>query len=310
MRFILLIIACAVLIGCQPGNFDVLPIDPPRLVVQAEAAEGDPWTVYLTHTYATLDTLAYYLRQPGNVPGATMTLYDNGSFSENLTATGPDSVMQKYVGSGSPQQGHTYMLKVEAPGYKPITSTYTQPLPVSIGNVEIRTTEARYYNFNSEGNQGQASYQFDIDIEFTDVTGDNYYEFALIQSSDPDLKAAAYVSSAYLYSRKANEQMNRKTRGGSMINDKAFSEQKINLPLAAYLTSFTHDDTLDLPYVTIELRSLSKEYYDFKTYLAISNSNDPYAQPALMKTNVEGGLGLFAGYSASRYTFKLEIPSD
>src|SRR4051812_47419257 len=127
MRFAIVIVASALLTGCEPGLIDDLPTESPRIVVQAQPEDGRPWQVYVGHTYPTLDTAATSYKSPGALAGATVKLFDNGQFAEDLIVKGSPDSIQKYVSSNGPQQGHTYTVKVEAPNFNSVTATYTHP---------------------------------------------------------------------------------------------------------------------------------------------------------------------------------------
>jgi hypothetical protein len=308
MRFINIIGACVLLIGCQPGIIDELPIEQPRLVVQGEPEDGKPWKVYVGHTYATLDTMASFPRFPGSVPGASVKILDNGQFAENLTATGSLDSIQSYVSGNGPQQGHTYTIKVEAPSYKPVTASYTHPSPVAIDDVEFEITQAELTNFNSE--YQTVIFRYNINVTFTDPPGDNYYQLILMLSTGPDPYNSQYSIREYMSSLLADERNNRTTLSGTLIDDKKISGKKVSLPFETFTNGTVVADTVAVPYVSVILRSLSKEYFDFSKYLASPGPfyYDPYAQPSIVKTNIDGGLGIFAGYSTSRHTFKLKKP--
>jgi hypothetical protein len=57
----------------------------------------------------------------------------------------------------------------------------------------------------------------------------------------------------------------------------------------------------------IQLWNMSKELYDYQISLRVFNetSNNPFAEPLPVYSNVNGGLGIFAGYNASSVTRRL-----
>jgi hypothetical protein len=63
----------------------------------------------------------------------------------------------------------------------------------------------------------------------------------------------------------------------------------------------------DLPTsLTLEWRSLSKEFYKYHLSLSSQNNNSPFAEPNAIYTNVNGGIGVFAGYTKYYRTIKLQ----
>jgi hypothetical protein len=60
-------------------------------------------------------------------------------------------------------------------------------------------------------------------------------------------------------------------------------------------------------FLLTELRSISKEYYDYQTSLNEywNADGNPFAQPVQVFTNIENGFGIFAGFGKSSDTLRL-----
>jgi hypothetical protein len=81
---------------------------------------------------------------------------------------------------------------------------------------------------------------------------------------------------------------------GFLFNDEIFNGQSKSIRLELF--NYNQDGT---SYVVAELMHISKEYYDY--YMTIqkqtSSQNDIFAEPTQLYTNIEGGIGIFAGAS-------------
>jgi len=301
---IIFIIACVLLIRCDPGAITDIPVNAPRLYILAEPETGKPWEIYVSRTLPLLHPKTTYRDFPRGVEGARVMLFEDDQFVEELLTTDPDSLMQAFRGSAKlPEPGHTYSIKVEAPGYESITATYTHPAAVALDDIK---TELKYqYIDGPNSHPRSAQLSFDVDITITDPSADNYYEFVFFRASSPDMNSADIVAREYLYTRDPNYQSNG-MYGGAFINDKKFAGQKATMIFNVYTQGqMIVGDTLDTPYYFVQVRNLSKELAEWKTYLSSPgpSSYDPYAQPSLVKTNVKSGLGVFGGFSSSTKGF-------
>lgn len=91
---------------------------------------------------------------------------------------------------------------------------------------------------------------------------------------------------------------------GFLISDSDFDGQnkKIEIQLNTYE---------DSKYFVVELFHISKEYYNYYKTLQTQGStqDDIFAEPTQIYTNIEGGLGVFAGASLSTQYIKIEPPT-
>ena len=53
---------------------------------------------------------------------------------------------------------------------------------------------------------------------------------------------------------------------------------------------------------------IDKAYYDFRESVqnAINSNGNPFGQPGVLKSNIEGGLGIFTGLTFDRKTLIIE----
>lgn len=306
MRFAIFIITTCCIVACRPGDVTDIPVNPKRIVVQSQPERGKPFEVYVSHTLPLLDSMTHFMYRPPVVENAKVKLFDGDQFIEDLVATGPDTEMQKFVGStNGPVAGHSYNIKVEAPGYESVMGRYTHPPVVPIDNIDVTPIREEMYRYNPES--AQIYVQFNIDLTFTDPPGDNYYSLAIIRANSPDLNTATIVMQEFLYSRTVDYQ-NQQNEYGSFLTDKKFPGQPTTLVFSCFMGLAYNNGAVDTPYIFISLRNLSKELFDYRAFIVNPGPSyyDPYAQPSIVKTNIQNGLGVFAGFSADTKSFQYQ----
>lgn len=113
------------------------------------------------------------------------------------------------------------------------------------------------------------------------------------------------------YWTKRNQESFFLPRSRSVWDDKLWVGSSIRLPLERgqprrtklddTYSYFWRDDTVHLKWANID-----KKAYDFWSAVERDNGDNPLSSPILVKSNIQGGLGVWAGYSIS--TLKLYIP--
>ena len=135
---------------------------------------------------------------------------------------------------------------------------------------------------------------------------ENYYHINLLQQ----FKAYDIVENDTLYFLEEmrpilfSNQMNTNFQvahigGGLLLKDEGVDGQTIRRELPV---EFTYLPTRDeLGKLFIELRAVSKEYYQYFSTISRQNgvSDMPFADPVIVYDNINGGQGVFAGFSTS-----------
>lgn len=239
-----------------------------------------------------------------------------------ITVSGSDGSYAQVSGTGSGTQpslyyyyhlplkakAHvTYTVKASAPGFGAVSATDQLPGSVAIDKTDTSTLRL----FDSEEKQ--------VSITFSDPGNDkNFYEtrlYYLVYQPVYDSTGQvigmmpwvgdlpSYISSEGLFSEGIDE---------SVFTDDLFNGRSFTVQLAFDESIYSHfgGDSIpvDFPvFLIAELRSVSENYYKFtSSYLRYqSSSGDPFAQPVQVFNNVEGGFGIFAGYSFSRDTMQV-----
>jgi len=300
-----LAIACA---SCEPGDLVDLPKAPQRLVIASSTAQDQPFTVILSRTEA----VNIQLVVAEGVRNADVRIFEDDQQVDVLQQhppvdpNYPDEIPIIYTSTGKmPVPGHRYGIVVSAAGFESVSSSYIQPAIVEIDDFTLREqTRSGFYDsttyFDSTGPhqefQKGAFVSYSASVKFTDPPGPNYYSFRLVGSrtknyhDDSLYMETSLNMTSYDYN--------------SYMDDSKFEGKQVTLDFSAEMSGhiFNKKDTLAPDYLTVELRSINKEYFDF----IVQNRRqsvayrDPYSQPIITYTNVNGGLGIFTGYSASR----------
>ncbi|HZX74753.1 MAG TPA: DUF4249 domain-containing protein, partial [Cyclobacteriaceae bacterium] len=200
--------------------------------------------------------------------------------------------INNYRGKTTPVAGQTYSIQVNVNGETSLHATNKIPFPVAITSAEVDSDE--------------------LHIKFQDpVMEKNYYrirlytEYLYVPSTIkngvliPD-SSKAYIVKSYL--PYTSEGLADELDGNSFIADDLFNGKTYELRLKVKSTFNRPQQKLH-----IILLSLNKEYYDYWSSLKLAKEADdnPYlAQPVQIYSNIENGLGIFAGYSASEILLK------
>jgi hypothetical protein len=314
--FAVLILCCS----CEPGDLVNLPSAPSRITVVASNVVGQPWVVFVAPSRPN-DLALQHRYIPRGIPDATVKIYEDGNFVEQLQLVTYDSGVVRNLSDAfasmfqskinSPKAGHDYKITVESKDYPPVTATYKQPEPVPADiSFEFREVKPYVYQVGvSDGTTTTIFYDtamlwtFDVAITFTDPPGDNYYDFWLNTSRTQaglDSSGGYFLMEEGLYKDPVLE-------GGSLKDDKTFAGQRVTFK---FLYAFQEDSTpyyvSKLPnWFRASLRSMSEGQY--KSIIQTRKSEvvnfDPYAQPITTFTNVENGVGIFGGYTPSSKDF-------
>ena len=209
-----------------------------------------------------------------------------------------------------PQVGVRYTVKVNVEGFDEVTATSEIPAPVSITAVSLDT------DIRQGRTQDMSELDFRVRVSFADPAGEaNYYhlrffqELARYRIEGPDTivnlattqrrpLAVSSLSDALPFLTYADQL-------GILIRDDVLDGL---LSEFAFEGSLTFNSQLYLPTnFVVELRSISKEYYDFHASVARQGqSNGPFSSGIDLADNIGGGVGNFGGFSSSTST--LVIP--
>lgn len=257
------------------------------------------------------------------VPNATVALYVNGQFTENLTNLGQGRYQSTHV----PSVGEQIRLQATAPGFEPVWAEATLPLQALGFSIDstITRTETQYlvvgggsYGGGYDGgyNGGYGDLQLDtvgltysnihqFKIHFQDVpVVKNYYRLIVKETSS--VKGYDYIN----YQNSFDDLVfgEKKNNMDGMFSESEydvysiFSDELIDgkahtitvYSAKAYNTYYLPTDTTNAKKtVSIDLQSIDESYYLYLKSLKALDIADPFmSEPVQIFTNIQGGLGI------------------
>jgi hypothetical protein len=236
----------------------------PQIVVNSLFSPDSVWQVRVTKSRFIL-TNQYNFDE---VEQASVTIRDSqNSIIETLLPASDQSNRLVYRGKSKPEVGKEYSIRVESVKKNNVSATSRIPLATAIISAKVSPL---------------ANNKFQVSVSFSDNPKEkNFYLLKVINDNGYDLFIDA-IDPAY----KNN------TRGtlGILFSDNLFNGKTIDFRISA-----------DSPPIKkIILVSVSEEYYQYFTtkQLQENTQGDPFAQPTQIFTNIENGLGIFAGYNS------------
>ena len=308
-KYLLLIPAVAFLIGCEKEITVELPDTPQRLVVEGTIEPGLPPIVILTRTQSYFDPLDTRSIANSFVRGALVTV-DNGSgpiqleqicsgsgltpaeIAQAAELTGLDPSLLAsveiciYVGTNSAligEVGRTYNLRVEAEG-KVLTSTTTIPNPVALDSVWFQLALQRP-NDDSLGLAWGT-------LTDPDTMGNCYRWMARRISRRPNGSAEDPTFISPLGNTFQDKYVNGLTFDFSFIRGRQFysDQPEDNNEEAGF---FKVGDTIAVKFVSIGFN----EHEFYTSYDEnVGTQGDLFGTPVNARSNIEGGLGIWAGW--------------
>jgi hypothetical protein len=256
------------------------------------------------------------------VSNATVALYVNGTFLENLTDLGQGMYRGQYVS----KEGDAVRLNVSANGYLPVWTETTVPYKVSGYQIDstITKSESTYIvvpfgwpiQYDTTGMTYSDIHEYKI--HFSDVPAQsNYYRLIVKQSTS----AMGFEFVSYLSDFDDIVFGTKKTNMDGMFTESkqdrynVFSDELIDgkahtITVKALNEHNSYYDRVDtttyVHRVIIDLQSISKDYYLYLKSLKALEIADPFmSEPVQIYTNVHDGLGIVGARSNQQKVFVL-----
>lgn len=259
------------------------------------------------------------------VPNATVALYVNGSFTENLNPLGHGYYQSSYA----PRVGELIRLQATALGFEPVWAEATLPLQVSGFSIDstITRTETQYlvvgggyYGGGYDGGYNGGYGDTPIQLDTVGLTYSNIHQFKIHFQDVPVVKNYYRLIVKETSSAKGYDYINYQTS----FDDLVFGEKKNNMDgmfseseydvysifsdelidgkahtitvysAKAYNTYYLPTDTTNAKMtVSIDLQSIDGSYYLYLKSLKALDIADPFmSEPVQIFTNIQGGLGI------------------
>lgn len=236
----------------------------------------------------------------GNVENATVTISDGSrSVSLNYKADGQPYYSAR-TASMPIQVGKTYTLTVLTASGERVMSSCTIPEPVALKSVTFDSLQS-----------GQNRRYF-VRAWWQDVVGEaDYYQvsgvFRFITNCSSCTNLPGYTEReefTYLSFDDDNRGVfsDAGVDGGEMISGRAYlNGSNINQSLP-FMSQYK------MAFVTMNLYNVEQSYYQYWSAVIRQRRvrNNPFAEPVLIPSNIQGGLGCFAGYNNSTLKLKLK----
>jgi hypothetical protein len=327
-RYFLTIICLMMLTAACEEIIEFKGVDSdPKIVIYSLFESNNDITLTLARSYAIFDPTI----RPAEISNAIVKLYTDGEYAATLSyvsSTQPvydygPAPMAKYKATGvKPEPGRLYRIEAEVPGLPSVWAEVSLPEPVAILSIDTTMT-TRVYESDWAG---YTQHLIKAKVHFTDPAGmDNYYRINVMARSgryggtknlpyDEEMPVIVHYNS--LGSSAGNDPLINPQREEDLFGDAPdnryalFSDELISgrdydLKLDLYLTEldttyyeFTHFD--------VDLQSVSKDLYLFLiSSSAHERSKDnPLAEPVIVYSNVNNGLGVIGAVTTSRATIK------
>jgi hypothetical protein len=228
------------------------------------------------------------------VEDAVIVVYENGNPIDTL---GHHGMGQYRSDTGRPVAGRHYEIKAFTEQFPTVKSSSYIPLPAQNLHVDI-------HELHRDANNVPYT---DIDISFTDDGNEkNYYKISfIIQNQIFDAQGNLVTRSNPFPFKLASESEDDSGIGYDeiILSDVLFNGQEHKMKLETY-------GQVTGQKIIISVSSLSQDYYDYKQTgnLQQETTGDPFAQPVNVYNNIQGGFGIFAGYSTANFIDEVPKP--
>lgn len=284
--------------SCEQAADLGLDTPEPRLVVIGVFAPEEGLKVEVSSTRSALaDATTTYLLN------ARVELFQGNALIERLEPADVQAGRTPFYISKNfrPIAGTEYVLKVQAPGFKPVEAQSAAPVLV-----RLNTAEAALVGRKPSEESGMDDCTYEFRIGFQDPAQQkNYYHAHFYLFTQPETGNNGNTSGGQPEVRRVifGNGLNTNYQiahydGGLLLDDQPFGGKYHTLRIPVTLRM--RNDQQAPTTMVAELRSLSPEYFQF--YSAVNrqrgNPGLPFAEPVILFSNVKNGAGVFAGYHA------------
>ena len=298
MKYLASLVACLVLFGCSNLKQEVDPhglsSEPEKIVVACFISPQD--TVLAARIGRSSTVLGPDNQVLPDVTNAVVTLSD-GIRSVTLKRTADSTLGYTYY-RATPAQlpivvGKTYTLTVRVPDGQQVDATCTVPGPVAIGDVLLDSTTA-VTNF------GRPRKRYYARLRWKDPAGQvNYYRVA----GTNEVRSTGRIQANASSPARDTSYLSLSTWSfdtGSTLTDQGYDGQELLSPRGTLGTptisvNGQSQSTGPIGSLTAYLLNIDENYYHYQDEVERQSKvrNNPFAEPVLVQTNVQGWIGLF-----------------
>ena len=280
MKKYLFLFALLVLLGCDLIVDVDVPMDRQGITLNSFFSPDSLWAARLKLNRYILSDDPYSV-----VEDALIIVYENENPIDTLAY---ESKGVYRSDTGKPVVGKRYDIKVTSSKYNSVRSSSYIPQPPANAQWEI-TGEIE--------TEGVGLPYTLIDLSFTDNANEtNFYKIAgLVEypNINPDGTLAPFRRPLELSTEFESENFG---MFEILISDLTFNGLNHKMQIRVL-----DQQKLIVPKAIISISSISQDYYDYKQteLLQAKTTGNPFAQPTNVYNNIEGGFGIFAGYSTA-----------
>lgn len=280
-----------------------------KLAVLCNFSPNEPFSIELSKSQSIFSGTI----EDNLVNEAHVSICLNNETIEEIVAASSDSDNKYESKIAFPEAKKIYTLKVEVDGVEMITATSEIPDPVEITHAAVGETSLLPNLSANPFNQSynvRLSLQFDDPIDQTDYYQVNFYQEILsnVPGANPDSSKTLKAATGFSFINESLVQNLNPTDGGLLFKDTNFDGLTNEF---LFQPKFEYDRNLyQVPStIIIELRSISKEYYNYYTsvYRQSSQGSVPFSDPTVIFSNIENGYGVFAGYNKHQVKRPIEF---
>ena len=295
LLILILLPACETVIEIDPPEYD------PELSISSNFTPDSIWSAIITQTVPvgslrdTPDPL---------VSNATVRVYQGESLIDRLIYS-LDSGEYVSTQGIKPRANLPYRMVVDAPGFRSASATSTAPLPPDIADVEmVRLSDTP--NFFGE-------IEHQVDFRLPNHPGLNYYSFFISYEYPEGDGCLACPSFNHVFMQHDSRRWYYNFTDvlnpvevavgddyGCAIG--ALSDRNVDEPTLDFEIKFDLSEELGESLeegLLLVVLALSPEFVEYQASIEEQWDFDGFGQPVNLYTNIEGGRGIFAGYSGA-----------
>lgn len=300
-----MIFAGAFVVSCEKDITINAPETAQKLVVEGWIYSDEQPVVLLSKTYPAYGTIDFLqLLDSLYISGASMTILSN-----NISYPLAEVTFEEMPEEQQRQIAALYEIPYEFAFVLNNLPVYTDTSGTLIGQIN------QTYNL-------EIIYEDKILTSSTLIPEVNGIDFLSYQiNSDIDTLATVFINITVpnttdrfirYATKRNNEQFYLPGATGSVFDSGRFAGQSFRLPVER---GYSRDEDVDLrefglfvvgDTVTIKWQNISRETYDFWFTIENDGGDSPFSSPTRIKTNINGGLGIWGGYATNYYTIIIE----
>lgn len=263
--------------SCEKDADVDLPETPPKLVLVSFITPQDTLlTVTVTRSQPIFES--YSVNTNSAVPDATVIMADNSGSVQLIF----NSVTERYEfpASGLPiVAGNTYTLTVTTPNGESGNAETTVPFHSGVTGFYVDMSDSLF------NDQGFIQLTTDFTYHMNDYGGEeNRYRFfsaVLIRDTvTNDTSTVRYMNNLFTDNNKDGQQIQASLNGNLSEYDPFSSRKVIGYDCWMF--------------------NVNLDYYNYHNSLYNYTGDDPFSEPTIIYTNIDGGLGVFAAANGTR----------